>query len=137
MVFYGAPPAEDANQQALQQATAALPAVLDAFAPTDAVQAVGVYTAKIANMKRMKRQFPFLATFYDNEIAKLRAKLKAAKRKVVLQKEGEGATRDWRGLGQSAIIAGVALLLGLTTLAVVRTRQPPTYTFRRNGGRRA
>jgi hypothetical protein len=134
MVFYGAPPPTD---QTLQQVTAALPAVLDAFAPTDAVQAVGVYTAKIANMRRMKRTFPLLATFYDNEIAKLRAKLKAAKRKVALQKEGEGATRQWRGLGQSAIIAGVALLLGLTTLAVVRTRQPPTFKLVRNRGRRA
>lgn len=101
-----------------------------AFLPT-AVQAVSALTegdartqvnlleAKIRNYENMKRTPPYNVIpgvlWYDNEIAKMRARLTAARQKLALTREGESATRDWRTLGQTAlgvgIVAGVALVM--------------------------
>ena len=97
-------------------AASALPIALQAasalLGPQDAYEDVGVLEAKIKNYQGMKRKFPLLAGWYDNEIRKMKAKLEAAKRRTSLQAEGEQATREWRTLGYALAAGGVLVLVG-------------------------
>ena len=70
---------------------------------------VAVLKAKIANYETMKAKIPAMAWWYDNEIAKMRAKLRAAKAKLALLEEGEDATRSWRFLGQTGTVVGIGV----------------------------
>jgi hypothetical protein len=85
----------------------------------DAYENAAVIQAKIQNYRKMKAQFPILATFYDNEINKLQAKLTAAQRQTTLQAETEQATRDWRTVGY-AIGIGAAVLTVAATVRLLR-----------------
>jgi len=76
---------------------------------SDAYQQIAVLEAQIGNYQKMKQKVPFLAWFYDNEIAKAQAKLVAAKRRADLQAESESSTREWRGLGKAALVVGLIL----------------------------
>jgi hypothetical protein len=78
----------------------------------DDFENVEVLKAKIGNYQRRKRQFPFMAVFYENQISKLQAKLIAAQRRAVIQAESEKATREWRFLGYSLTTTGI--VVGLT-----------------------
>ena len=94
---------------------------------------LGVVEAKIRNYEQMKRTPPYNVVpgvlWYDNEIRKLRARALALREKVALVREGEGATRTWRTLGQTgagvAIIAGtaVAMFFAVSTLSVAKGRR--------------
>lgn len=96
-------------------AASALPIALQAasalLGPQDAYEDAGVLEAKIKNYQQMKRKFPLLAGWYDNEIRKMKAKLEAAKRRTSLQAEGEQATREWRSLGYALAAGGVLVLI--------------------------
>lgn len=78
---------------------------------------VELLKAKISNMKAMRERMPIAAIFYNNEIAKLQARLRAAQSKLGVAKEGEQAKRDWRSLGFTA--AGVGILIGVSLLGLV------------------
>lgn len=70
--------------------------------PSDPEERRAVIQAKIKNYQGMKRKFPLLATFYDNEIRKLRAKLKATEGQVAKKKRGEQSTQTFRYIGWAA-----------------------------------
>lgn len=112
------PAAAPALPQALQ---AYLPGVAQAAAAYEAAgdprQQVELYKAKIQNLQAMKARIPLAAVFYDGEIAKLRAKLRAAQAQVSVATEKDQATRDWRKLGYT--ISGVGILLGAAVIGVV------------------
>ena len=98
-----------------------LPSAAQAYATYEAAAdpraQVELLKAKIANMRTMKAKVPFAAVFYDNEIAKLQAKLRAAQSQVGVAKEKEQATRDWRQLGFT--VSGVGILIGAALLGVL------------------
>lgn len=117
MRTFGATDAEKGNKSAPVQD--ALPAILKTaqgvLASDDAYESVELIQAKIANLKKMKLRVPALAWFYDNEIAKLKARLTAAQRNVGLQMEGESATREWRFIGYA--VGAAAVLVGISAAA--------------------
>ena len=92
---------------------------------------VRVYEQKIRNYEQMKRTPPYNVVpgvlWYDNEIAKMRAKLAAARENLALAHEGEQATRQWRSLGQASIgvsiVAGVAVVTLLVAMTAQTTRR--------------
>lgn len=67
--------------------------------------------ARIANLQGMKRRIPALAIYYDNQIAKLQARL------VALQRV-EKRSATWRGLGQAGLGVGIFLGFSLSALAL-------------------
>lgn len=111
----GPEPFADQFQAYLPTAVQAVSALTEGDARTQ----VNLLEAKIRNYETMKRTPPYNVVpgtlWYDNEIAKMRARLIAARQKLALTREGESATRDWRNLGQTAlgvgIVAGVALVM--------------------------
>ena len=106
--------------------------------PTDAFERQEVLKAKIKALTKRKRQFPFLALTLNNQIGKLKAKLKATERQLELQKESEASTKRWRGLGQLGLFAGASLLTALTVWALVRAFRPaPVAAPKKNPRRRA
>ena len=86
---------------------------------------VKLYEQKIANYEKMKRTPPYSIVpgtlWYDNEIAKMRAKLAAARQNLALTREGEDATRQWRSLGQTALGVGIVAGIAIVTLLTVST----------------
>jgi hypothetical protein len=118
----------------LSQFQSYLPAVAQAASAytesNDPRVQVKVYEQKIKNYQKMKTTPPYNLVpgvlWYDNEIAKLKAKLAAAKEKLTLSQEGEKSARQWRSLGQTAvgvsIVAGIAIvtLLAVTAARVAR-----------------
>jgi len=70
--------------------------------PSDPEERRNVLKAKIKNYKGMKRKFPLLATFYDNEIRKLQAKLAATGSQIAKKKSGEQSTQTFRYIGWAA-----------------------------------
>jgi hypothetical protein len=70
--------------------------------PNDPVERKAVLEARIANYRKMKRKVPLLATFYDNEIRKLQAKLDATAGQIAKKKAGEQSTQTFRYLGWAA-----------------------------------
>lgn len=109
-------PFETQFQAYLPTAVQTVAALTDGLDPRTQVN---VLEAKIRNYEQMKRTPPYNVVpgvlWYDNEIAKMKAKLVAARQKLALTREGEQATREWRGLGQTAlgvgVVAGVALIM--------------------------
>lgn len=78
---------------------------------TTATEDVEVLRAKIRNYKGMKRKLPWLAWWYDNEIRKMEAKLRAAK-------VARADERSWFIMGQTVTATGV-FVGGATILALV------------------
>ena len=89
----------------------------------DPTQQQEVLRARIKNTQKMiKRAPPLLRGPLQARLRVLKAKLKAAERRVELQREQESARRTWRTLGQVTVVGGVLLLLGLTARFVRRQR---------------
>ena len=105
-------------------------ATLEQYAPlvqsvvesaTDASRQTEVIRAQIKNTKQMMRRQPWLRNVLQMRLRKLRARLKAAERRLEKQRESESSTRTFRALGQTGIVAGI-IFLGALTLYVVRRR---------------
>lgn len=107
-------PYGDSTDDSLLLAQQALPIVQQLLLPTDAIERAGVIEARIANYRKMKKKFPLAALFYDNEIAKLQARLGASKRQTDLQFEQERSRRIFRYLGWAA--GGVGVLVGIALI---------------------
>jgi hypothetical protein len=90
--------------------------------PSDPEERRNVLKAKIKNYKGMKRKFPLLATFYDNEIRKLQAKLDATTGQIAKKKSGEQSTQTFRYLGWAAGGLFVVLLGTMIYKNVVTAR---------------
>ena len=105
----GADPASPATTPPIAEALPAILSTVQSLTTKDAREEVGVLEARIKNYQDMKRRFPNLAFFYENEIRKLYARLDAARARAQLQAEGEQATRDWRWFGY-LISAGAAVV---------------------------
>jgi uncharacterized protein YgiM (DUF1202 family) len=65
-----------------------------------------------------------MATFYDNEIRKLRAKLDATKSQIAKKKKGEQSTQVYRYLGWAAgslivVLIGTMIYRNIVTAKVV------------------
>lgn len=89
----------------------------------DPTQQQEVLRARIKNTQKMiKRSPPILRGPLQARLRVLKAKLKAAERRVDLQREQESARRTWRTLGQVTVVGGVLLLLGLTARFVRQQR---------------
>ena len=89
----------------------------------DPTQQQEVLRARIKNTQKMiKRSPPILRGPLQARLRVLKAKLKAAERRVELQREQESARRTWRTLGQVTVVGGVLLLLGLTARFVRQQR---------------
>ena len=84
---------------------------------TDATQQTEVLRARLKNLKRMRSRAPvFLRGPFTARIRIAQAKLKAAERRVGLQRESETAQRTYRVLGQTAIIGGVLAAFALAAM---------------------
>lgn len=89
----------------------------------DPTKQEGVYTARIANLKEVRARSPdFLKPAITRRIRIMEAKLRAAKRRVGLQRETESAQRTYRALTQSVIAGGVVITVALAALIWKRTR---------------
>lgn len=73
-----------------------------------------------AHLKKLKSSPRFPGR--DMLIADFEARLRAAKRQVKLQTEGEEATRDWRALGQASIAGIVVVSLAATYFLIKRAQ---------------
>lgn len=128
VAFYPGPEALPWGEDSAASTSTSTPSGFQAYVPT-LVQAAGayvestdsrVYEQKIRNYQKMRETPPYNIVpgtlWYDNEIAKMRAKL-------ITAREKEQVTREWRVLGQTA--AGVSILAGIAavTLIVVATAQ--------------
>ena len=105
-------------------------ATLEQYAPlvqsvvesaTDASRQTEVIRAQIKNTKQMMRRQPWLRNVLQMRLRKLRARLKAAERRLEKQRESESSTRTFRALGQTGIVAGI-IFLGALTLYVGQRR---------------
>lgn len=90
--------------------------------PSDPEERAKVLRAKIKNYQGMKRKIPLMATFYDNEIRKLRAKLDATKSQIAKKKKGEQSTQVFRYLGWAAGGLTVLLIGSMVYRNIVTTR---------------
>ena len=125
--FYGAPAAKKAGglldmvQDAFTSSNAAISgwgALISAI--EDPRERVAALTAKIKNYERMRKKYGIgpIGDLYTNEIQLMRARLKAEKKGLVIQKEGEGALWIWRIAGWG-IAGGLVLLLASKAYAAV------------------
>lgn len=73
--------------------------------------------AQIQNLEALKAKTPALASVYDLQINRAKAKLAAAQQQLALRAESEAATRQWRGLGQAG--AGIGIVLGIALVGLV------------------
>jgi len=90
---------------------------------TDATRQQEVLRARIKNLRLMRKRAPsFLRGPFTSRIRIAKAKLKAAERKVGLQRETETAQRTYRALTQTAIVGGVVIAVALTALIVKKLR---------------
>ena len=90
---------------------------------TDATKQEEVLRARIKNLKQARRKVPaFLQGALTSRIRIAEAKLKAAERKVGLQRETETAQRTYRALTQTAMVGGVLIAAALTALVVKKIR---------------
>lgn len=81
---------------------------------SSATQDVEVLRAKIANQTRMMQVSPEpLKTLYRNNIAVLKAKLRAALQERELERESQQATRTWRIAGYAVTGTGMAVGAGV------------------------
>jgi hypothetical protein len=98
------------------QAAAAVAAYQSAQDPRVQAQ---VLQARIQNYQAMKVKYPFMATFYNNQIGIMQAKLQAIQQNLAIKVEGEQATREWRGLGQTGVAVGILAGVGVAVLITV------------------
>jgi hypothetical protein len=104
------PVASSSSSDTTLYATAA-GAALKQLTEGSADESVEVLQAKIKNQKRMMRSLPEpIKTLYGNNIAKLEAKLRAAKRAKVEEAATTQSKREFVQLGQAGVVAG--LLVG-------------------------
>jgi hypothetical protein len=106
-------------------------ATLEQYAPlvqsvvesaTDASRQSEVLRAQIKNTKQLMRRQPWLRNVLQLRLRKLRARLRAAERRLEKQRESESSTRTFRALGQTGIVAGIVLVGALTYYVVSRAR---------------
>jgi hypothetical protein len=90
--------------------------------PSDPVERKAVLTARIANYRRMKKKFPLAALFYDNEIAKMQARLSATDRQIEKSQKGETSVQTYRYLGWTIGTLSAFLLGSLIWRTVVLTK---------------
>tara|TARA_Y100000310_G_C20222456_1_gene596362 strand:- start:5 stop:430 length:426 start_codon:yes stop_codon:yes gene_type:complete len=106
------------SESDIAQLTAAAPAISELISGSmDATQRKEVLQARLKNLRRMKRKFPLLTLYYENQIERTKAKLSAAKKREQLQVEAQESTRTWRGLGQTGV--GVAVVLGIVLTGAI------------------
>ena len=112
---FGAGEADATSTEALiQEYAPVLKAGLEQI--VDPTQQVGVLRARIKNTQKMIAKSPIILQGpLRARLRVLKAKLKAAERRVELQREQESARRTWRTLGQVTVAGGVLLMLGLTS----------------------
>lgn len=81
----------------------------------DPTQQVEVLRARVKNTKKAMNALPsILQGPLRARLRVLQAKLKAAERRVALQREQESARRTWRTLGQIAVVSGVVVAIAVT-----------------------
>ena len=91
---------------------------------TDATRQQEVLRARISNLQQLRSRSPaFLRPALSRRIRIAKAKLRAAERRVSLQRETEGAQRTYRYLTQAAIAGGVVITLALTTFLIKRANK--------------
>ena len=147
--YYGVLPygAEAASQAAAPTTDSSFTSLFQQFAPTalqalvgkDAREESALVQAQIANYKRMRVTPPYSIVpgtlFYDNEIAKLKARLEVLKTKAGEETTAAQATADWRSLGQTGlavgVVAGVAVVGLLLAVTVKTLRKNPRRGRRR------
>jgi two-component system sensor histidine kinase DctS len=127
-----APSGEAASGSSGSSGSSSTEAMIQEYAPLvktgleqvlDPTQQQEVLRARIKNTQKMiKRSPPILRGPLQARLRVLKAKLKAAERRVELQREQESARRTWRTLGQVTVVGGVLLLLGLTARFVRQQR---------------
>lgn len=117
--IYGdtAPTSSAQGQQTQDLIQQVLPILSSGLPSFDPIQRSGVYAAQIKNFQIMRKKFPALALFYDNEIRKLKAKKAAADAEIKIKNEGSEATRNWRLLGQAGVVVGIGI--GLMTILYI------------------
>tara|TARA_R110000751_G_scaffold232613_1_gene333659 strand:+ start:64 stop:450 length:387 start_codon:yes stop_codon:yes gene_type:complete len=91
---------------------------------TDATRQQEVLRARISNLKDMRKRTPsFLRPAISRRIKIAKAKLRAAERKVGLQRESEGAQRTYRALSQTAIAGGVVITFAIAAFVINRMKK--------------
>ena len=103
-----------------QQAQDLIPlatALLDSKDPRMNLQ---VWKARVRNYQEMKKRFPMLALFYDNEIRKLQAKIQGVSELVYEKRESENNWRTWQTLGQGSVVIGVGAVSLFILFAAAR-----------------
>jgi len=91
---------------------------------TDATRQQEVLRARISNLKDLRKRSPsFLRPAISRRIKIAKAKLKAAERKVGLQRETETAQRTYRALTQTAMAGGVVVAIGIAAFVINRIRR--------------
>lgn len=117
----GAP--ETPAQISVSEAAKALLPVAKEILDTSATEDVEVLKAKIRNHRRMRDMMPPgpARVIYQNEIDKLKAKLRAAEQAKRVELESQQATREWRVLGYTltgtGVFVGIAGALALLSIA--------------------
>jgi hypothetical protein len=91
--------------------------------PSDPVERKAVLEARIANYRRMKKQVPLLATFYDNEIAKMKARLGATTSQIAKAQRSDTSTQTYRYIGWTVGGLTAVLLGALIWRTVVLTKR--------------
>jgi len=103
-------PVSDVSLTALTTALAPLASGL-----TDPHQRVAVLEVKLAQARARGASLTTIRT--------LEAKLAAARRRTEVAVEGEQATRQWRGLGQAAIIEGIGVGVAMMIFLLKKARR--------------
>lgn len=91
---------------------------------TDPTRQQEVLRARIANLKDLRKRTPsILRPTINRRIKVAQAKLKAAERKVGLQRETESAQRTYRMLTQAAIASTVVIGFAVAAFVVKRIKR--------------
>jgi intergrase/recombinase len=94
---------------------------------TDATRQQEVLRARISNLRDLRKRSPSLLRPAINRRIKIaKAKLKAAERKVGLQRETESAQRTYRMLTQAAIAGGVVISFAVAAFVIKRIKRKGT-----------
>lgn len=100
--------------------------------PGEVIQtAIPAVSTLITSLQDPRRQAGVLRAKLQAAIARgdgrqaaiLRAKYEATIHQIALTREGEGATRQWRGLGQAAILTGIGVGFALIVLLLALARK--------------
>lgn len=118
------------------------PGISEFVVPKDAREEAAVLQAKIKNYEKMKTTPPFSAIpgtwWYENEIRKMRARLRVLRVKASETQEAADAGRTWRNMGQAALGVGIAtgvmliLMMGVKTVKIARENPRRRRYVRRN-----